>query len=251
MKILVLDIETRPNLAYVWKIWDENISLSQLVEVGEVICFGAKWLGESEAIFRSTFHDSKKTMLQKAWDLMDEADAIIHFNGKSFDVKHLNREFLLAGMTPPSPHKNIDLLTVTRGQFKFVSNKLDHVASQLGVGSKVSHEGFGLWLACMNNDADAWERMKEYCIHDVYLTEEVYDKLLPWIKSHPSIPTYRGDDKTIHEPACRNCGSYNIQFRGYATTAQSKFHRFVCKDCGTWGRLTSKVSGVGVTSVAS
>ena len=42
VRLLVLDVETRPNLAYVWKIWDENIGINQIEESTEVICWAAK-----------------------------------------------------------------------------------------------------------------------------------------------------------------------------------------------------------------
>lgn len=249
MKTLVLDIETRPSLGYVWSLWDQNVSLSQLVEVGDVICFGAKWLDKKKVIFKSVHHHSKEEMVQEAWNLMDEADAIIHYNGRAFDIKHLNREFLLMGLKPPSPHKDIDLLTVTRRKFKFLSNKLQHVASELGIGEKVEHSGFQLWVDCMADDKSAWKKMREYCEGDVLLTEELYYVLRPWDTTHPSVPLYNGEDKDTHHPGCKNCGSHDLQRRGYAFTSQSKFQRFVCKECGTWGRTTSRESGVNVTNV--
>jgi DNA polymerase elongation subunit (family B) len=232
MKILCLDIETRPSLGYIWQLWDQNISLSQLVEVGEVICFAAKWLDGKKIFFKSVYHHGKEDMVQTAWDLMNEADAIIHYNGKSFDIKHLNREFLLAGLKPPSPHKDIDLLTTARSRFKFLSNKLDHVAEQLGLGGKIKHSGFDLWIGCMNNDKASWAAMKEYNIQDILLTEKLYYALLPWIKSHPHVPIHNGT-----EEGCENCGSLNLQRRGYYYTPTSRYQRVVCKDCGTWGRI--------------
>jgi len=250
MKILVLDIETRPSLGFIWSLWDQNVSLSQLVEVGEVICFGAKWLDKKKVIFKSVHHHSKEEMVQTAWDLMDEADAIIHYNGRAFDIKHLNREFLLAGLNPPSPHKDIDLLTVARGRFKFLSNKLEHVAEQLGIGSKVQHSGFQLWLDCMADDKKAWAKMRQYCEGDVLLTEELYYKLLPWVRNHPSVPLHNGAS-VDSLPACRNCGSTDLQRRGYSFTAVSKFQRFVCKSCGTWGRDNYRESAVTTTSISN
>jgi len=223
-------------MGYVWSLWDQNVSLSQLVEVGEVICFAAKWLHGKQVHFKSVYHHSKEEMIQSAWDLIDEADAIVHYNGKAFDMKHLNREFILAGMTPPSPHKDIDLLTVTRAKFKFVSNKLDHVASQLGLGQKTEHSGFQLWLDCMANDKNAWALMKEYCINDVLLTEKVYYKLRPWIANHPNVPLYDG----VTHPVCKVCKSEKIQFRGYFYSANIKYHQYVCKTCGKWDKLAIK-----------
>ena len=44
--MLTLDIETRPNLAHVWGLWQQNVGLSQIVERGHVMCWVAKWYGE-------------------------------------------------------------------------------------------------------------------------------------------------------------------------------------------------------------
>lgn len=236
MKVLVLDIETRPAQAYVFGLYDQNIGIHQITDPGGVICFAAKWVGQKKIIYKSTYHHSHEEMVKTAWQLMDEADAIVHFNGKAFDMKHLHREFLLAGMTPPSPHKDIDLLTVARGRFKFLSNKLDNLANELGIGSKVKHTGFELWLGCIANDPASWKMMKEYNIHDVVLTEKLYVKLLSWVKNHPSVPLHDGDDGE----ACRNCGSHELQRRGFAYTTVSRYQKVVCKDCGTWGQLGTR-----------
>jgi hypothetical protein len=42
-KILLLDIETAPATAYVWKLFDENVGLDQLITPGRIICWAAKW----------------------------------------------------------------------------------------------------------------------------------------------------------------------------------------------------------------
>ena len=118
MRILAIDIETSPNLAYVWGLWDQNVNLNQLVQSGEVLCFGAKWLGNEPIVFRSIL-DGKKKMLRDAWKLLDEADVLVHFNGKRFDLPWLNTEFVSAGLAPPSPYRQIDLMTVCKQQFRF------------------------------------------------------------------------------------------------------------------------------------
>jgi hypothetical protein len=75
LRLLTLDIETRPNLAHVWALWDQNVGLSQIVEVGSVICFAAKWHGERKVHFASDHHDGHEAMITRAHELMDEADA--------------------------------------------------------------------------------------------------------------------------------------------------------------------------------
>src|SRR6478752_6173831 len=103
MRILTIDIETSPNLAHVWQLWQQNVSLSQLQKAGEVMCFAAKWYGTEEVEYYSTFHDGKSEMLAEAYRLLEEADVVVHYNGVRFDIPHLNREFLEIGQTPPAP----------------------------------------------------------------------------------------------------------------------------------------------------
>jgi uncharacterized protein YprB with RNaseH-like and TPR domain len=180
MKTLLLDIETTPMQVYTWGLWDQNISIDQIIKSTEMLCFGARWLGTKKVIFKSSHHDGKQAMLKELHKLMDEADLLVGWNSAAFDHKHINREFLENGIVPPSPTKDLDLMTITKANFLFPSNKLDYVAQKLGVGAKVKHSGFKLWLRCMEGDNKAWTEMKKYQIQDVNLLVELYDVLLPW-----------------------------------------------------------------------
>ena len=232
MKILLLDIETSPNTAYVWGLWKQNISLSALQESSTVLCWAAKWLGEKEVMFDSVYQSKPEKMAKRIHALISEADAVVHYNGTKFDIPTLNKEFLLHGMEPPAPYKQIDLLRTMRSQFRFPSNKLDYVADKLGFGNK--HEtSFQLWIDCMNNDPKAWKQMERYNKHDVILLEKVYKRVLPWIKSHPNHNLHSGE-----QHVCPNCGGTKIQRRGTARTISGSYQRYQCQDCGTWSRST-------------
>ena len=180
MKILLLDIETTPMQVYAWGLWDQNISIDQIIKPTEMLCFGARWLDGKKVIFKSVHHDGKQAMLEELHELMDEADALVGWNSAAFDHKHINREFLENGMQPPSPVKDLDLMSITKSNFQFPSNKLDYVAQALGVGAKVKHSGFSLWIKCMEGDDKAWKEMKKYQIQDVNLLVDLYYHLLPW-----------------------------------------------------------------------
>jgi len=253
-RILVIDIETSPNLAYVWRLFKENVSLSQLRETGQVISFAAKWHGEKRIEFHSDFDFSTnefgghEAMVRRAWELMDEADMIVHYNGTTFDIPHLNREFILLGLTPPSPHKNIDLLTTARKRFRFTSNKLDHVAQQLGIGAKVKHIGFDLWRLCMAGDPAAWRLMRKYNRGDVVITDALYEKFLPWIGSHPHYAMFV-ETKTGFENVCGRCGG-RLTRQGRAYTAVGVFQRYQCVKCKSWSRGKHRLMGVDARPIA-
>lgn len=230
MKILLLDTETAPNTAHVWGLWQQNVGLPQILESGYVLCWSAKWLGEPEVLFDSVYASKPKTMLKKVHKLLDEADAVIHYNGTKFDIPTLNKEFLLYGLKPPAPYKEIDLLKTARKHFKFPSNKLDYVAKALGLKGKTKHIGHELWVRCMNNDPEAWKMMEEYNKNDVIILEQVYEKLKPWIKGHPNHSVFSG------ELVCPNCGSDHYQRRGTVLSTSGLYARFHCQGCGAWFR---------------
>ena len=190
----MLDIETTPLQVYTWGLWDQNIGINQIIKSTEMMCFGAKWLGQKSVTFRSVHHDGKKAMLEELHALMDEADALVGWNSAAFDHKHINREFLENEMTPPSPTKDLDLMTIVKANFQFPSNKLDYVAQKLGVGSKVKHSGFELWIKCMAGDDKAWREMKKYQIQDVQLLDSLYDILLPWFPGSGSVTSKERQD---------------------------------------------------------
>jgi DNA polymerase elongation subunit (family B) len=224
-KILVIDIETAPASGYIWRLYDINVSLSQLIDTSKVICFAAKWVGEKKVMFHSNQEDTHKAMIKKAWKLFNEADAVIGYNSKNFDTKILNKEFILSGLPPPTPYKHIDLLQTMRQNFKFMSNKLDHVSQELGIGKKTSHQGFELWQSCMNNDTKAWKLMKKYNVNDVKLTEELYDKVKPWLKT-----TFNHNEHT-NDVVCPACGSTDLMKNGKYLSPNRSYQKYTCRSC--------------------
>jgi len=232
MKILLLDIESSPNTAHVWGLWQQNVGIKQIMESSYVLCWAAKWLDDKEIMFDSVHQSTAKTMLKSIHKLISEADAVVHYNGTKFDMPTLNKEFLLHGLNPPAPYKQIDLLRTMRSQFRFPSNKLDYVAQRLGLGSKTEHEGHELWVKCMNGDKDAWKKMEKYNKQDVILLEMVYQRVLPWIKLHPNRNLFSD------RPCCHICGEENLKKRGTAISSTGTYQRYQCGSCGSWSQST-------------
>lgn len=236
MRILLLDIETAPNLAHVWGLWQQNVGLPQLMESGYTLCWAAKWLGEKQVFFGS-IRDGKKKMIREIHKLINEADALVHYNGNKFDVPTLNKDFILNGLPPPSPTKQIDLLRVVKQKFRFPSNKLAYVAPALGIGSKVDHSGHELWVRCMAGDEAAWKVMQKYNMQDTKLLEKLFDKLQPWIRGLPNAGLYNPDNSEV----CPKCGSETFQRRGMEHTATCSYQRFKCCKCHGWFRSVRNI----------
>lgn len=237
MRILALDIETSPALVRTFSLFRPVIGHGQIVESSRMICFSAQWEGGKVQFF-SEFHHSRQEMLQAIHDLLDEADVVITYNGKKFDIPWIHGELISEGFLPPSPVKHVDLYQVIRSNARFLSNKLDYVASRLLDEKKVAHSGFQLWIDCLDGDPKAWNLMRRYAKKDTALLLPLYYKLRPWVKGHPSRPLHDDGD------GCPKCGSDNYQRRGYATTSVSKFQRYQCKNCGSWFRGSTRVGAV-------
>jgi len=236
-KILFLDIETAPNKVYTWGLWEQNVGLEQIIQPGYMLSWSAKWLGDKKILSDSLFNYRKKykenptddsEISKTAWALIDEADIVVAHNGLDFDLKWLNAVFLKNGLQPASTIKVIDTLKVARANFRFLSNKLDFLSKTLGIGEKLKHEGFGLWVKCMSGDAKAWKRMIDYNKKDVKLLEDIYMKLRPFISNHPNLALY----SDLKAKICPNCLSPRLRNKGYAYTATNKYTRYVCRDCG-------------------
>ncbi len=228
IKTLVLDLENSYLLTGNWGLFNQNMGIDQILDAGRVLCFAAKWLDKKDIIFAKMEEPHAIHLIHA---LLDEADAVVTFNGKRHDVPLLNREFLKAGLGPPSPFKHIDLIETIKKQFKFPSNKLDWLLRELGLGKKLEHEGFPLWVKVMQGDKKAWETMRKYNIDDTKLTEKLYRRITGWIVSHPNHALY-----VAGGVRCPNCGSKHVHQRGFYNTQTQRYKRFQCQDCKKWSR---------------
>jgi DNA polymerase elongation subunit (family B) len=199
-------------------------------------------------IFDSVKQSGRKAMLARIHKLLDEADIVIHYNGLKYDIPTLNKEFIKTGMMPPSPYKQVDLYQVVRRAFRFESNKLAFVSEALEIGQKVKHEGFSLWVNCMDSQRPqheaAWRKMERYNRGDVRLLEKLYTRLRPWITQHPNM---------ADGLACPKCGSEKVQRRGAQIAVRRQYRRYHCQVCAAWFRgsepLTTKRVEHGVNIV--
>jgi hypothetical protein len=242
MKILFLDIETKPAIVYTWSLFNANIGIEQIIEPGGMICFAAGWLDEEKVEFYSEWQHGHQKMIEQAWNLLDECDIVIHYYGSQFDIKHLNAEFLKNGFPPPSPFKQIDLKLAVSKQFKLDSNKLQFVSQVLGIEGKEEHEGFRLWAKVLNGDDDARTRMQSYNERDTVLLKECFEILLPWLPNIPNRRLYDG------QGGCPSCGHAELSKAGYAYTKTSRFEQFKCNKCYRYFRSSKRDLGIEIQS---
>jgi len=218
------------NKAFVWGKYEQDVIA--YIQEGYILSWSAKWLGGKQITKGLCDYPHKlgddKALVKELHDLINQADIVIAHNGDRFDIKKMNTRFILHGLNPPEPYKTVDTLKIARKHFAFNSNKLDDLGAFLGVGRKIKHPGFDLWLGCEAEDPKAWALMKKYNKQDVLLLERIYLKLRPWIQNHP--------DTTLNPTGCRNCGSTKFQKRGFGITRGKVHQRYQCNSCGAWSK---------------
>lgn len=246
-KVLIMDIETAPMLAYLWSLWQHGVSLNAMEHTSYVLCWAAKWLGDDEVMsdalcfdddYEAGYEDDHR-MIEGIWDLLDEADFVVAHNGDKFDIKRLNTRFVLAGMPRPNPYKSIDTLKIVKRCFAFDSNKLEHLLQEFFGYGKDDVGGMETWIACLKGDPYAWEKMISYNESDVTKLEELYLKIRHWDHLHPSAAT---NSQLRDVPVCTVCASTDIVATGHTvSTGVSVFNTHRCNDCGNVMRERSSI----------
>lgn len=228
-QVVIMDIETAPASVYTFGLKQNGwISPKMMIQPGRMIMFAARVYGGA-MIFSSEFHNGREAMVKAAYDIMDNADILVTYNGDHFDIPQINKELILDGYPRPRPFRSVDLIKTARKQFMFESNSLNHLATRFGIGEKVDTGGFELWRRCIeDNDPLAWDEMRDYCKNDVDLTKNLYDVLRPWMTNHPPV-------NTENMNSCPACGTPDLMLSTVEdseyTTFKRSFPVYRCDSC--------------------
>lgn len=250
-KIVTLDIETAPMVAFVWGLWKQNVGLNQIHADWSILSYSGKWLHEKRTFYQdnrgkgpSLTEQDKGVrddleLLHGLWDLLDTADVVVMQNGQKFDKRKIYARFLTCGMAPPSPFQIVDTMLEAKKVAAFTSNRLAWLSELLTDTPKSEHKkfpGFELWTECLKDNPQAWKEMEQYNRIDVKSTEKLYLALRPYMENHPNLGSYvvgaEEDDRI-----CPVCGSADTSSRGYRTLKGGLTYRlYHCNSCGRWSR---------------
>jgi uncharacterized protein YprB with RNaseH-like and TPR domain len=231
IKRLFFDIETSPMIVYSWRTgWKLNIGTDNIIKDWRIICISYKWEHEDK-VHNLTWDKNQcdKQMLVDFISIMDKADECIAHNGDRFDVKKIRTRCIFHRIPMFPTYKTLDTLKKAKSGFNFNSNRLDYIAKFLGVGAKLEHEGFNMWVKCMEGDKEALKNMVEYCDMDIIVLEDVYLTMQNYILPN----THAGVINNNLKYSCPNCGSENVELLKNTVTAMGTIKRKMeCSDCG-------------------
>jgi hypothetical protein len=251
-RLLVIDIETTPNLAWTWGFWKQNII--DIEQYWYMLSFAYAWYDlERDTIGETGFvglnddptfvpdTDDDRYVVDRMWSLLDQADIVIGQNSKSFDTKKFNSRAIIHGYTPPASYQQIDTKRAAQEVGQFGSNSLKHLARMLGISLKEENRGFPMWREAMAGEDVAWAEMEVYNKADVQATAELYTTLRPWMtgRNHPNLGLYIASEGMV----CTRCGNkerdhggQGFQYRGDRYTNASAFKEVRCNKCGAYSR---------------
>lgn len=217
-KVLIYDLECSPLLGWAYEQYQTN--LLKVEQAPVLLAFSWKWLGEKGKPHGYTILDFKQSnrfddsgIVRKLWELLDECEVAVAYNGKRFDDKMANTFFLKNNMTPPSLFKEYDPLQTARRFFKFGNNKLDYLGGLLINEHKTETTHSDCWYDMLYGDKRTQKKkaklMDTYCRQDVVLLEKIYNKLLPWATNHPNMSVHAGEDSIC--PRCGHAARFRIK----------------------------------------
>lgn len=229
-KKLFFDIETSYNVIADFSCgWNKTIGPNQILKERAVICICYKWHTEDKVHYLTwDKNQDDKEMLINFIKIIESADEVIGHNSDRFDTKWLRTRCLYHRIPCPSKFRSLDTLKKAKGSFNFNSNKLDYIGQYLGVGQKVDTGGLQLWIdICQHKDADALDRMVEYCINDVILLQDVYNAINGYIHHNTNFAVLNGLPKWC----CPECTSKKVELRKSSTTVMGVIKRhMICKE---------------------
>lgn len=245
-RIMLLDIETTPEISFTWGRWKQFISQEQIIEHPYVLTWAIRWLDTGETISRKltdypSFQRNNKDdamLIFELWDLMMEADFVVAHNGDKFDIPWILSRAIKFGLPPLNPTKFIDTLKFAKKHLRLPSNSLKSIAAYYDLRPKLDNAGFPLWRSCMEGDAQAFLDMETYNVGDLDTLEDVYLLFRPYMRNHPNAALYFQDDYA----RCSRCGSTNLhEEETHYHTSISSFGTVRCGDCGAVHRTRKNV----------
>ena len=231
-KRLFYDIETSYNIVKAWRIgYNINLNMDDIIQERAIITIAYKWEGEEDVTVLSWDKGCDKKIIEDFVKVMAEADELVGHNVDRYDTKFIMARALKHNISVLPKYQSTDTLKLAKKHFMLNSNKLDYIAQYLGIGHKTKHRGMPMWDdIILRNDPKALEEMIEYNVQDVFLTEQVYHKLMEY-----SLPKVNHASKqTGDKHTCPQCGSDHAELhKTYISGSGVKTRLMGCKSCST------------------
>lgn len=255
LKILFWDIETSPCSSYHYNHWKVDIRQDQAIKQSHLLSISYAFNDEEPTGFRLSPEDVKNeddlTLIVNMIEAIEEADIIVGYNSKKFDMRVLNTRALYWDLPPIKPVKHIDLYEQVKRKFKFPSNSMGNVNAYLQLEGKLINDR-GLWRRCMEHwnleECDqALIDMLTYNKQDIVATRDLYHRIKGWMTHTVNVGSMQNhldrspEEKVSDSPIrCSKCGSTKVapMVGKMSYTNVKTYQMFRCDDCGGVSRIS-------------
>lgn len=110
-------------------------------------------------------------------DELDDADILVSWNGRRFDIPFLNGRLMAWNEKTLKPHKHCDIMYQSRYKMKLHSSRLAAVQSFLGLEDEKTEMKPKMWMKAVTGDKQSMNYIIDHCIRDVLVLNEAYEKL--------------------------------------------------------------------------
>jgi DNA polymerase elongation subunit (family B) len=236
---LFFDIETSYCVGWFWRPGSKIfIPSSNILRHAAIICICYKWEDEKEVYsLRWDAKQNDKKALEKFVKVANQADELVGHNSDKFDLAWIRTRCAFHRLDMFPTYATIDTLKVSRSKFRFPDNKLNTIATYLGIGKKIKTTD-GLWGRVVEEKCEkSMQEMIKYCKGDVTLLERVFNHL----KGHMEPKTHYGVIFGGDRGSCPECGSDDLKIiKRRVSAAGLKKIQYQCKTCNRHCTKTDK-----------
>ena len=234
-KILIVDIETAPMLAYLYGMYDQSIGVEQVVAHKYILSIACKWAHEDTIYYTDQRNrldlEDDKPILEWLMPFFEEANIVVGQNSERFDIRTINARIEYHQMKRYSDFRQQDTKKIAKKNFDLPSYSLAYMGEYFQLKNrKTTHtkfSGFSLWREIvLNKNQEAFAEMEVYNKQDVLTTEELWKRLVKW-DDKVSYSVYSEDAM----PKC-DCGCLDLRKNGFRWKNKGKYQRYSCFDCG-------------------
>jgi hypothetical protein len=231
-KILIIDIETSPNIVMSWACSKQFVGHTQIIGERQIVCISYKWHGEDK-VYNHHWGFSKqcdKKLLEKIIPVMNKADLIVGQNHERFDIKWINTRVIYHRLEPINVKTLtlVDTMKMAKANFYFNSNSMAYMSKYLKIEQKMDGGGWTrIKKIILEKDKEALLEHIDYCDGDIKTTEELFDVLRPYCEMTKSLGLIETGDRDT----CPSCASDDRQKWGFFYTKVGKYQKYRCNGC--------------------
>ncbi len=240
-KIMIYDIETSRAEAKVWWTGKQYVSHKQIIKEPSIITIAYKWLGEDEVTTLTWDNNhSDETMVAEFVKQYNKADMVVGFNNDNFDNRWVNARAMKYNLEINTFVRSLDLYKQEKRLFRMLGYSMDYSSLFAKVERKKSHEGILMWDMIEDGSSEEQleylQKMLDYNIGDIITTEELYIRLIPYLRHKIHVGVLNGEGKWT----CPNTGSKNVSLWKTTITPSGTVQRIMKSHDGSKYKITNK-----------